>query len=142
MSSNLTVFMENKPGKLEKITAVLAGEKIDIRGITVASSGEYGIVKLLVDDTDRAAQVLKTNRMTVSTRPVLVAVIKDQPGGFHSLLLTLSEHGHNLEDCYGFVLEAGRKAAVVFETAEPDATAQFLRSNGIEVLEEEEINRL
>lgn len=142
MNRNLTVFMENKPGKLEKLTGILAEAEINIRGITVASGGEYGVVKLLVDDPDKAAGVLKTHKLTVSIRPVLIALIDDRPGGFHSLLMALSQGGHNLDDCYGFVFEAGKRAAVVFETADPEAAAVTLRNRGITVLEDTELNRI
>ena len=132
MAHTLTVFMENKPGKLERITGILADAGINLRGITVASSGEFGVMKLLVDNPDRAVALLRELNVTVSIQPTIVALVEDEPGGFHRLLKLLSANSINVEDCYGFVLENSKKAAIVLDVVDRDRAEKVLQQNGIE----------
>jgi len=132
MAHTLTVFMENKPGKLEKITGILADAGINLRGITVASSGEFGIVKILVDEPDRAMTLLKGLNFTVSIQQTIVALVNDEPGGFHRLLKMLSANDINIDDCYGFVLENSKQAAIVIDVADRAQAETVLQRNGVE----------
>ena len=79
MGVQLAVFLENKPGKLEAITKILSEEGINIRGIAMASEGEFGVLKVLVNDPARAHEVLKSHHFTVSERNVVVAIVEDRP---------------------------------------------------------------
>ncbi len=142
MGVQLAVFLENKPGKLETITKVLAEEGINIRGISMASEGEFGVLKMLVDDPGRAHQILKAQHFTVSERNVVVAIIADRPGALHDLLLTLSSQNINIEDCYGIVLEEGGKAAIVLDTEQFPQAAKVLQDNKIWLLSDGELYSL
>jgi len=105
MGVQLSVFLENKPGKLETITKILSDAGINIRGISMASEGEFGVLKVLVNDPGKAHEVLKKQHFTVSERNVVVAIVDDRPGALHDLLLTLCSEDINIEDCYGIVLD-------------------------------------
>jgi len=142
MGVQLAVFLENKPGKLETITKILAEEGINIRGISMASEGEFGVLKMLVDDPGRAHQILKAQHFTVSERNVVVAIIADRPGALHDLLLTLSSQNINIEDCYGIVLEEGGKAAIVLDTDQFPEAAKVLQDNKIWLLSDGELYSL
>ena len=142
MGVQLAVFLENKPGKLETITKILAEESINIRGISMASEGEFGVLKMLVDDPGRAHQILKAQHFTVSERNVVVAIIADRPGALHDLLLTLSSQNINIEDCYGIVLEEGGKAAIVLDTDQFPEAAKVLQDNKIWLLSDGELYSL
>ena len=142
MGVQLAVFLENKPGKLETITKILAEEGINIRGISMASEGEFGVLKMLVDDPGRAHQILKAHHFTVSERNVVVAIIADRPGALHDLLLTLSSQNINIEDCYGIVLEEGGKAAIVLDTDQFPEAAKVLQDNKIWLLSDGELYSL
>jgi hypothetical protein len=142
MGVQLAVFLENKPGKLETITRILAEEGINIRGISMASEGEFGVLKMLVDDPGRAHQILKAHHFTVSERNVVVAIIADRPGALHDLLLTLSSQNINIEDCYGIVLEEGGKAAIVLDTEQFPEAAKVLQDNKIWLLSDGELYSL
>lgn len=139
MGVQLAVFLENKPGKLEAITKILAEANINIRGISMASEGEFGVLKLLVSDPKKARQELKSHRYTVSERTVEVAIIEDRPGGLHDLLETLSSHDINIEDCYGIVLEEGKKAAIVLDIERYPESEKVLRANHIRLLSDKEL---
>jgi hypothetical protein len=104
MAYHLSVFMVNEPGKLEKITRALTEKGLNIRAISMASTGEFGVVRVLVNDPDRGLEVLKEGRFTVTRRRILVALIDDRPGAMHELLVSLASAGVNVEDCYGFVI--------------------------------------
>ena len=139
MAYHLSIFVENKPGKLERITKILADNRVNLRAISVASAGEFGVVKILVNDPEKTYTVLKEQKLTVSKRPIVIALVNDEPGGLHNLLVTLSSHSVNIEDCYGFVLGDKKSAAIVVEVDRPDDAARILNENGIRTLPEEQI---
>jgi hypothetical protein len=109
----IAVFAENKPGQLEQITRVLAAEKINIRLVTFAISEKFGVVKLLVDHTDRAFRVLRQGGWTVSRVVVLALEVPDRPGGLHAVADCLARHDVNVENSSGFV--ANRRAVLLVE---------------------------
>ncbi len=142
MAWHVSVFVVNEPGKLEKITRVLSEAGLNIRAVSMASTGEFGVVRVLVNDPERGLAALRDSRFTVAKRRILVAQIEDAPGAMHRLLVTLSEAKLNVEDCYGFVLEEGRKAAVVFEVEKFPEAEQALEGTGVHLLADGEIYRL
>ena len=142
MASHLSVFVVNEPGKLEKITRALSDAGLNIRAVSMASTGEFGVVRVLVNDPRRGLDALKGQRFTAATRKILVAQIRDAPGAMHALLVTLSAAHVNVEDCYGFVIEEGKKAAIVFEVEKFPEAEQALAGTGIHLLTDAEIYRL
>jgi len=142
MGVQLSVFLENKPGKLEAITNILAAARINIRGITMASEGEWGVLKVLVSDPDKAHEILKKQQFTVSERTVVVAIVDDRPGALHDMLLNLSSRHINIEDCYGIVLEEGGKAAIVLDVEDYPEAEKVLVENKIRVLSDKELYAL
>ncbi len=142
MGVQLAVFLENKPGKLEAITKILAGSGLNIRGISMASEGEFGVLKILVNNPRKARKMLKAHQFTVSERNVVVAIIDDRPGALHDLLLILSSQSINIEDCYGIVLEEGGKAAIVLDVEQFPEAVKVLRENKIRVLSDKELYAL
>jgi hypothetical protein len=139
---HLSVFVGNQPGKLERITRTLSDAGLNIRAFSMASAGEFGVVRVLVSDPERGFTALRDAKFTVSRRRILVALIDDRPGALHDLLVTLASSRVNVEDCYGFVLEGGRTAAIVFEVEKfPEAEAA-LAGTGIRLVPDSEIYRL
>lgn len=139
MTYHISVFLENNPGKLEKITTVLATNNINLRAMSLASSGDFGVMKLLVDNPDKAFDVLKQNNIAVSKRQIVAVVVDNVPGSFNKLLITLSSNKINIEDCYGFLLSDGKTAAIVLEIENYPDTTKFLSDKGFEVLSPEKI---
>jgi hypothetical protein len=142
MAYHLSVFVVNEPGKLEKITRVLSENGLNIRAISMASTGEFGVVRVLVNDPDRGCAALKESRFTVTKRRILVALIDDKPGAMHALLVTLAAARVNVEDCYGFVMEEGKRAAIVFEVEKFPEAEQLLSKTTIRLVSDAEIYRL
>jgi hypothetical protein len=138
LSVQLAVFLENRPGKLESVTKALAEAGVNIRGFSMASEGEYGVLKILADDPEKAYRVLKERHYTVSRRTVEIALIDDRPGGLHELLTTLSNRDINIEDCYGVALEEGSRAAIVLDVERYPEAEAVLREHGVRLLGERE----
>ena len=135
MNAHLSIFMENKPGILERITKVFDEQQINILAFNMASGGEFGVVKFLVDDCQRAYLALREAQISVSQRPVVIPIIEDTPGSFHALLMLLAQHAINIQDCYGFLLKGhGDKAAIVIESEALDNLDGLLSRNGYSLL--------
>ncbi|MGA2765822.1 MAG: ACT domain-containing protein [Spirochaetia bacterium] len=142
MAYHLSIFVVNEPGKLEKITRVLTEKGLNIRAVSMASTGEFGVVRVLVNDPDTGLAALRDNRFTVTKRRILVALIDDRPGSMHELLVTLSANRVNVEDCYGFVIEEGKKAAIVFEVEKVPEAESALAGTSVRLIADSEIYKL
>ncbi len=142
MAWHLSVFVVNEPGKLEGITRALWEAGLNIRAVSMASTGEFGVVRVLVNDPDRGLEALKKARFTVTRRRILVAQIDDAPGAMHGLLVALAAARINVEDCYGFVIEEGKKAAIVFEVEKFPEAEKAIAGSGIHQVSDAEIYRL
>ena len=138
----LSVFAENKPGKLTRITEILLANQINIRAITIASGEKYGIIRLLVDDPSRAFKTLKKAGLSVVLMPVLAFEMKDEPGGLHRITGILSRCGINVEDAYGFVVEPGKKAVLIAGVEKLDEAREILIKEGVEFLSPEDLYQL
>ncbi|MCK9230394.1 MAG: ACT domain-containing protein [Syntrophales bacterium] len=131
----LSIFAENKPGRLAKVTSLMAAGKINIRAITISSSDAFGVINMLVDDPDRAHAILAEAGLTVSLKPVVAVVIPDKPGGLDKLIQLLSRENINIENAYGFVLESWEKAVFVLEIDQIDTTLDILKAEKFETLD-------
>jgi len=138
MLYHLSVFLENNPGKLEKITKILADNKINLSAMSLASTGDFGVMKLLVDNPDKAYDVLKQNKLTVTKRQIVAVVVDNVSGSFNVLLNKLTTKNVNIEDCYGFLLGDGKTAAIVLET-ETKNIEEILKEMKFEVLTADKI---
>ena len=142
MPEHISVFVENKPGKIQGITKALADNGISLLGISIASSGDFGVVKLLPDDVSRAYTVLTEKGFTAHRRKVAVVIIDDRPGSLYEVLAILSSNNINVEDCYGFVLSDRGSAAIVLEVEEFDPAEKVLKEHVLRLLTEDEIHTL
>ncbi len=131
----LSIFAENKPGKLAHVTSVLASEKINIRATTISTSDTFGVISLIVDDPEKAQAALTKAGMTVHLRGVLAVLIPDKPGGLDSLTQLLLKEEININNAYGFVLESSRKAVFVVDVDQMEKTEKVLEANGFQTLD-------
>ena len=137
---HISVFAENKPGRLDHITEILAQANINIRAIKISDLGEFGVVKMLVNDPDTAYQALKTKGVLVSEKEIVAVVVEDRPGGLHQALKVLTQQNINAEDAYGFVMHD--KGILVIETANVGEVTALLGQSGLHLLSKEEIYTL
>jgi hypothetical protein len=136
----LSIFAENKPGRLAAVTQTLAKEKINIRATTIATSDTFGVINLIVDDPPRAEAALTKAGMTVRLSQVLAVVISDQPGGLDKLTQLLFAEGVNVNNAYGFVLEGNRKAVFVVSVDRIETAEKLLEKNGFQTLDAEALS--
>ena len=130
----LSIFLENKPGGLEQVTRILKDSEINIRTLSLADTTDFGILRLIVNDVDAAALVLKTQGLRVSRTTVVAVEVPDRPGGLHSILEILSRNAINIEYLYAFVEKSGQNAVIIFRFDDPDTAIEILQKNGLTVL--------
>ncbi|MBW2560164.1 MAG: ACT domain-containing protein, partial [Deltaproteobacteria bacterium] len=131
----LSIFAQNKPGRLAKVTGILKKGKINIRAITIATSDVFGVINVLVDDPEGARSILEGEGLTVSMKEVIAVVIEDRPGGLDRLVQLLLDNGINVENAYGFVLESRKKAVFVLDVDQLATTQTLLQDAGLEMLD-------
>ena len=130
----LSVFIENKPGRLAEITEVLAEAGVDIRAISVADTSDFGILRVIVDRPKEAVIALKEHGMTVSLTNVLAVGIPDEKGAFAKVIRMLANAGIDVEYIYAFVSRDKGKAYVIIRTDKSARAAEVLTEKGVELL--------
>ena len=139
----ISVFVENKPGALYALTAVLAQGQIDMRALSLAETKDFGIVRLIVNDLYKATTLLKDAGYVHSLTPVVGVAIPDVPGGLNKVLQVLTDAQVNVEYMYAFL--GGKDvdhAYMIFRVADDKAAETALASRGIQVLDQEQVERL
>jgi hypothetical protein len=136
----LAVFVENKPGQTARITKLLAEARINIRWVTIASSGPFGVMKFLVTEPDRARDVLKQHGLMASFLEVIPIEVADRPGALQTVAECLAKDNINLDNTSGFV--ANQRAVVIVETHDIERAQALLVRQGLRVLSWEELLQL
>lgn len=137
--NQISVFSENKPGKLEKVTGALLSENISIRAITIASSENFGIIKFLVDRCEEAYELLKKKGYTCALNEILAIEVDDRPGGLHKVAELFTKNRINIENASGFVIEAEKKAVILIEVGNIGEAKKLLANEPLTFLGPEEI---
>ncbi|MCD6388465.1 MAG: ACT domain-containing protein [Desulfobulbaceae bacterium] len=135
----IAVFLENKSGRMAEITGVLAKNGINIRAMSLADTADFGILRLIVNDTESARQILKDNGFTVGTTEVLVIEVQDKPGGLASVLQIIGENQLNIEYMYAFTQKSGETGLIIFRFDEIDKAMDTLKKAGCRLLTGEEV---
>jgi len=135
MGKQLSIFVENKPGKINKITGILEKEKINLKAMTIADSGTFGIVKIITDNNRKAFDILKRANFLVTLQDVVVVEIPDKVGAFHKVAKILEDEKINIEDAYGFIIEEGEKAALILKVPETERVEKILKKQGYKLIE-------
>jgi hypothetical protein len=136
----LAVFVENKPGQSARITKLLAEARINIRWVTIANSGPFGVMKFLVADPDRARNVLKQEGVMASFLEAIPVEVADQPGALQAVVECLAKNNLNLDNTSGFV--ANQRAVVIIETQDTERAKALLIQQGLRVLSGDELLQL
>ncbi|MDA3902558.1 MAG: ACT domain-containing protein [Desulfuromusa sp.] len=138
----ISIFIENKSGRLAEITAILGKAGINIRALSLADTSDFGILRLIVDDSEKALKVLKEQRFTVSITNVIGVAVPDTPGGLTSILQILDNNSVNVEYMYAFVERSGDNAVIIFRFDNIDEAIAALTKNGIKILPSEHITSI
>ena len=139
--NQISVFLENRPGTLTNMTALLEENGIDMRALSLAETNDFGIVRIIVDDVYKAATVLKDGGFVHKLTPVLAVLIPDEPGGLHRVLEVLTEAGVNVEYMYAF-LGGGDvdHAYMIFRVQDTKAAGAALAAKGIKLVSQDNIS--
>lgn len=133
----LSVFIENKTGRVSEVSDVLGGAGINIRGFSVSDTADYGIVRLVVDDPERGREVLQQAGFTVKVSEVVCIDLPDQPGGLAGILKIVSDAGVNIEYVYSLI-----STYVVINVADIDRALVLLKDKPVELVTQEQIARI
>jgi len=141
-AEQISVFIENKSGRLAEVASVLGAAGVNIRALSLADTSDFGILRLIVNDRDNAKAVLKEKGFTVSKTEVVAIEVPDRPGGLSDILRTLDGEGINVEYMYAFVERCGENAVIIFRFDETEKAIQTLTGAGFNVLEGERLYRM
>ena len=138
----ISVFLENKKGRLAEVTKLIAAEKINIRALSLADTTDFGVLRLIVNDPDRCFAALKANNFVAQQTDVIAVEVMDKPGGLQQILDVFDEKNINIEYMYAFVEKKTDKAIVIFRIDQPEKAIDVLEKNKISVLSSEIISKL
>ena len=139
MINQISLFLENRKGQLAEITHLLADNGIDMRAISIAETADYGILRILVDDTERAAEILRENGSILTLTPVTIVGVPDEPAALSKLLTLIADGGVDIVYMYSLFAGANGKAYMVFRVVDKDKLADVLRENCIAKVTKEEL---
>ena len=138
----ISVFLENKSGRLSEVTAILSEADVNIRALALADTSDFGVLRLIVDNTEKARKVLKNNGFTVGKTSVVAVEVPDRPGGLHEILMMLHEAKLNVEYMYAFVRASGTNAVMIFRIEKDQEAINLLESKGVNVIDGEHLYNL
>ncbi len=138
----ISIFLENKKGRLWKALKILKDAEINIRALSIADTSEFGILRLIVPDPDMAKAELEKENFVVKVNDVIAVEVHDEPGGLEKILEILNNDDINVEYIYAFVEKKGKKAIVVIRTEDIDAGIKALEDRGIYVLSKKDVYHL
>lgn len=138
----LSVFVENKPGKLAEFTKLLSEHGIDMRALSIAETPDFGILRVIVDDPYQTTCVLKDADYIFSITPVIAVAIPDEPGSLSRIVDLLGEGGINIEYTYAFITRNKALAYMIFRVENNEKAIDILTKNGIKIVAEDELYEL
>jgi hypothetical protein len=131
----ISVFLENKLGRLAEVTSALGNNGVNIRALTIADTSDFGILRLIVSDIDRASEVLSARGFVVNRTEVVAVEVPDKPGGLSQVLQLLQQKDINVEYLYAFIERSSNNAVIVFRFDDNDSAIKILSSQGIAILD-------
>ena len=140
--NQISVFLENKKGRLLEALETLAKTRINIRALSIADTSEFGILRLIVPEPEQARKALEKDGFTVGENEVIVVGVDDKPGGLADILRMLKSANLNVEYLYAFVARSGNKAVVVLRTENINSGIKALQKGGAKVLSSREVYSL
>ncbi|MCQ2970382.1 ACT domain protein [Methanobrevibacter gottschalkii] len=138
----ISVFVENKEGRIKKAINTLAEENINIRALSIADTTKYGILRLIVSDNEKAIAALEKDGFIVKENEVILLAVPDKPNGLNSTLAIFDEKGINLEYLYAFVSSKTDAAIVVMRLENMEKAIEALQDSNVKILKTEDIKDL
>ncbi|WP_405293685.1 amino acid-binding protein [Methanobrevibacter sp.] len=138
----ISIFVENKEGRIKKAIDTLAKENINIRALSIADTTKYGILRLIVSDNEKAIAALEKDGFIVKENEVIILAVPDEPNGLNSTLAVFDEKGINLEYLYAFVSSKTDEAIVVMRLENMEKAIEALKESNVKILDENDIKDL
>ncbi len=138
----ISIFIENKEGRIKKAINTLAEENINIRALSIADTTKYGILRLIVSDNEKAIDALEKDGFIVKENEVIILAVPDKPNGLNSTLAVFDENGINLEYLYAFVSTKSDEAIVVMRLENMEKAFEALENSDVKILDAEDIKDL
>jgi hypothetical protein len=138
----VSIFLENKKGRLAEVAGLIAKKGINIRALALADTADFGVLRLIVNDPDRCFEVLKAAGFVAQRTDVIAVEVDDKPGGLKRVLDLFDAHGINIEYMYAFVEKKSEKAIVIIRIDQPERAIEVLGAEGVAVLSSEVISKL
>ena len=135
----ISIFVENKPGRLADITAMLAKKNVDIRALSIADTTDYGILRLIVSNPEIAVVAIREEGLTVSSTDVIGIAVPDVPGGFANAIGALASADISVEYAYAFITREKGNAFVIIRVADNALATKALTNAGIKLIEQADI---
>lgn len=135
----ISVFLENRKGRLFEVCSMLGEAQINIRALTIAETESFGVLRMVVDKPAAAVELFRKNNITANQTDVVAVEVPDTPGGLAQVLGILTEHNLNVEYMYGFVEKFSENALLVFRFDDPERAVEVLRASQISVVGEDGI---
>jgi hypothetical protein len=142
MAEQISIFIENKSGRLAEVTDLLAKNSINIRALSLADTADFGIFRLIVNDPGTAERLLKDRGFTVAKNEVVAVEVPDRPGGLAGILATLQGQSINVEYMYAFVQRSEGNAVLIFRFDDVAKAVAALRTAGVRTLDDGDMRRL
>ena len=138
----MSIFVENKEGRIKKAINTLGQENINIRALSIADTTKYGILRLIVSDNKKAIDALERDGFIVKENEVIILAVPDEPNGLNSTLAVFDEKGINLEYLYAFVSSKTDEAIVVMRLENMEKAIDALKDSNVKILETKDIENL
>lgn len=141
-TKQVSVFLENKKGRLAEVAKLLRDEGVNLRALTLADGADFGVLRMIVDDRARCLKVLKANGLAAQETDVIAVEMEDKPGSLHRIVDILDREDINIEYAYATLEKKGDNAVVVFKIDDAARAVETLKKNGISIMSEDVIQNL
>jgi hypothetical protein len=131
----ISVFLENKSGRIAEVTGILAESGINIRALSLADTSDFGVLRMIVDNNQKAEDTLKKHNFTVGKTFVVAVEVEDKPGGLYKILSILHKVNINVEYMYAFVQPNSKNAVMIFRFEKLEEAVRVLQENGVVVID-------
>ncbi|SKA80333.1 Uncharacterized conserved protein, contains tandem ACT domains [Paucidesulfovibrio gracilis DSM 16080] len=135
----LSIFLENRAGRLAEVTKILSDSGVNIRALSLADTSDFGILRLIVSDFEKARNELKNKGFTVGRTTVVALEIDDSPGGLNNVLAILQGENINVEYMYAFVHQSSNNAVIIFRFDRTDQAIELLQKNNLTIIPGEQL---
>jgi hypothetical protein len=140
--TQISVFLENRQGRLYDVCSLLGDNNVNIRALTIAETESFGVLRIVVDKSELAIRLLRDNHFVANFTDVIAIEVPDKPGGLASILKILAENDVNIEYMYGFVEKFSDKALLVMRFEDTDFAQQILAKHNVRAVAEKDIEGL